>query len=241
MDSTAAGQGFPTTKWTLIRDAKDPESPQYRASLEQLAALYWRPVYAYFRRKWNRKPEEAADLAQEFFVALCERDFIRRLSPEHGRFRHYIAAALDNFARLDHRQRSARKRGGDVLHVPIEPSDDLHAGAAATPEETFDREWARALLAQSLAELSAELSAAGQDKAYKLFVDRDLDPPPDGKVSYEELAARHGVPVTDVTNLLYRVRKKLRDLVLKKVRDTVTSERDAEAEMRELFGKRLPE
>lgn len=241
MDSTAAGRDFPTTRWTLIREAKDPASPGYRASLEELAALYWRPVYAYFRRKWNRSPEEASDLTQTFFVALCERDFIQRLSPELGRFRHYVAAALDNFARLDFRQRSAQKRGGDVLHVPIEPGDGLYAAGSLTPEEAFDREWARALLAQSLTELRAEMTAEGQEKAYRLFAERDLDAPPDGKVSYEELSARHGVPVSDVTNLLYRARKRLRELVLRKVRDTVTGEREAEAEMRELFGKRLPE
>ena len=42
--------------------------------------------------------------------------------------------------------------------------------------------------------------------------------------------------VTDVTNILYRARKRMRDLVLKRVRDTVTTEAEAEAEMRELFG-----
>ncbi len=240
--STAAGGPFPTTKWTLIRDAKDPDSPQYRASVEQLAALYWRPVYAYFRRKWGRRHDEAADLAQEFFLALCERNFLQRLSPELGRFRRYVQAALDNFARLEHRQRSAQKRGGDALQVPIDPGDGFLPSATGTPEEVFDREWARAVLSESLGELRTELAAAGQETSFRLFSERDLDPPPGGEpASYEDLAARHGLAVTDVTNLLYRTRKRLREIVLRKVRDTVSSEGDAEAEMRELFGRRLSE
>ena len=41
--------------------------------------------------------------------------------------------------------------------------------------------------------------------------------------------------VGDVTNAPYQARKKLRELVLERVRDTVTPEDEAEAEMRDLF------
>ena len=66
---------------------------------------------------------------------------------------------------------------------------------------------------------------------------RDIDPPAGEEISYEELARRFGVKVTDVTNYLFRLRKKLRELVLNRVRDTVTDEREAEGEMRDLFGE----
>jgi len=239
--SKEGGSTFPTTRWTVIRDAKDPASPAYRESLEHLAVLYWKPIYAYFRRKWNKKHEEAADLTQEFFIALCEKDFLQHLSPEHGRFRHYVMAALDNFARLEFRARSAQKRGGGVVLFSIDAGDAFQPSGSGSPEDTFLREWARSLLAQAIQEMKEEFAAQGQGKIFALFTDRDLEPPPEGPASYEDLAARHGLSATDVTNALYRARKRLREIVLGKVRDTVTTEKDAEAEMRELFGRRLAE
>ncbi len=45
---------FPTTRWSMIRDCTDPAASTFRDSLDRLAATYWRPIYAYFRKKWNK-------------------------------------------------------------------------------------------------------------------------------------------------------------------------------------------
>lgn len=226
---------FPTTRWSVIRCAADPASPAYRASLEKLAAVYWRPVYAHFRRKWGKSSDEAKDLTQEFFAALCAKDFLSRLSPDAGRFRSYILAALDNFATLQHRHDTALKRGGGIPRIAIEMNADFDPSDAATPEEAFLRSWARTVLDDSLREMEHACHAAGQAVAYELFVMRDVNPPGDADLSYDGLAKRFGIAVTDVTNFLFRARKELRRIVLNRVRDTVTTDEEAEAEMRELF------
>jgi len=232
---------FPTTRWTTVLAAGDPAAATYRASLEELARLYWRPIYAYFRRKWNKPHDEARDLSQDFFAALCEKDFLSRLSPERGRFRSYVMAALDNFARLEHRARTALKRGGGATVASLDRVEEFHPSADRSPEETFLREWGRSVLDQAIGALERECREAGQEHAWRIFAARDLDAPPEGRPSYEELARRHRVGVTDVTNLLFRTRKRLRELVLMRVRDTVTDDKEAEAEVRELFGNRLRE
>jgi len=227
---------FPTTRWTLIREARDPGSPAYRESLGHLANLYWRPVYAYFRRRWSRQHDDAADLTQEFFHALCEKNFLDTLLPEHGRFRSYVMAALDNFAKLDHRSRSTLKRGGSGLQLPLAAVQEFQPSESATPEQILIREWSRSVMTQALRDLEQEYREAGQEQAFAVFSARDLEGSPEGKVRYQDLAQRFGLSETDVTNYIYRARKRLRELVLSQIRDTVSSEEEAESELRDLFG-----
>ncbi len=232
--STDIGKGggrFPLTRWTVIRDASDRTSDTFRASLGELAAHYWRPVYAYLRRKWSKSNEEAKDLTQEFFAALAEREVFRQARPEAGRFRSYVMASLDNFVRMDHRERMALKRGGGAVHVPVEAFEP----EASDPERGFARDWKAAILDDALRDLEAEYRARGQEGLFRLFVEKEVDPP-DPEPGYAELAAKYGVSATDVRNTLYRAKQRLRELARRRVRETVASDADAEAEFRELFG-----
>lgn len=230
------GRSFPSTRWSVIRDARDPTSPAYRQSLENLAAAYWKPVYAYFRRKWNKSNEEAKDLTQEFFAALCENGFLRRVSSEQGRFRSYVLKSLDNFVRLRYRHDHRQKRGGRAMRLSWDKMEEFEPLAGDSPEEIFLREWARSVLDEALEDMKKEYGTGDLEWAFQLFLFRDIRPPKDADVSYEGLARRFGMSVTDVTNHLYRARKKLREKILNRVRDTVTSEEEAEGEMKELFG-----
>lgn len=219
---------FPPTRWSLVHSAGTPES---RASLEHLARLYWRPVYAYFRRKWNRGSEEAKDLTQDFFAALCEKDVLARLSPERGRFRSYVMASLDNFVRERHRADSAQKRGGGALRLSLDGLEGFEPPAGDAPERVFLREWARSVVEDAAAEMRRD-----GGKGYRILEARDLAPAEGDDVSYEALAKRFGLSVPDVTVSLYRARQRLKQLILDRVRDTVTTPEEAEAEFRELFG-----
>lgn len=234
------GRSFPTTHWSLVLDARDPGSPSRRSSLEELARLYWRPVYAHFRGKWGKPNEEAKDLTQEFFLALLDGDFLGHLSPQRGRFRAYVRAALDNFARLRHRFEGRLKRGGGALPLSLDAEPGFEPPPDVAPDEVFDREWALSILRDALAEMEGEYRATGREKAFEIFHLHDIEPPPEGDLSYETLAQRFGVSVNDVTHILYRSRQKLRDLAFRRVRETVGDPGDAEAEMNELFGGLKP-
>lgn len=45
-----AAREFPSTRWSLIRSTREPE--RRRRALEELLALYWKPLYFYVRRPW---------------------------------------------------------------------------------------------------------------------------------------------------------------------------------------------
>ena len=234
-DSAAdAPRPFPPTSWSVIRDAADTASPTYRASMERLATVYWKPVYGHLRRKWNLPHDRAKDLTQDFFAALCEKNFLPRLDPEAGLFRSYVQRTLDNYVRADHRQQGAQKRGGGVRHVPLDVGETFEPSSADTPEAAYLKDWARATLDDALRQMHSEY--APQPAVFELFVLHDVQRPPGADVSYQALADRFSVSVTDVTNHLYRARKRLRELVLMRVRETTSNDREAEQEMRALFG-----
>jgi RNA polymerase sigma-70 factor (ECF subfamily) len=236
--STAGGGGrsFPTTRWTLLRSAGQADSETARRSIEEFALLYWRPVYAYFRAKWRQPDAEARDLTQDFFAALIEKEFLGTLSPEHGRFRSYVMASLDNLVRLRHRSEGRLKRGGGAVRLSLHAVEGFEPAADADPAREFLREWGAALMEQALAEMERDARAQGKETEFQVFRLHDVDAPPGTDLSYEALARRFGISVTDVTHFLYRARQKMREVVLRHVCDTVTTPDEAEAEMRELFG-----
>jgi DNA-directed RNA polymerase specialized sigma24 family protein len=91
---------FKTTAWTAVLAAKDPDDTDFRVSLESLVEAYWKPAYLFIRSK-GRSHEEAKDLTQEFFALFLEKNFLRSVDREKGRFRNWAKALLARvFARL---------------------------------------------------------------------------------------------------------------------------------------------
>jgi RNA polymerase sigma-70 factor (ECF subfamily) len=75
MSSSAAGDAeFHTTHWSLVAQAASGASAEAKAALEELCGTYWYPVYAFIRRR-DYQPDDARDLAQEFFARVLEQEF----------------------------------------------------------------------------------------------------------------------------------------------------------------------
>jgi len=111
--------GFQPTLWTMILRARDPGSPERRQALDQLIQAYWKPVYFFIRRK-GRDVETAKDLTQSFFTAFVEKDFLKNVSPEKGRFRSFVLASLTYFLSDEYDRSRALKRGGGFHFVEAE-------------------------------------------------------------------------------------------------------------------------
>src|SRR5262245_29068405 len=76
---------FPTTRWTLVIAAGDPQHKEARSALVSLCDNYWYPLYAYLRR-CGYPADQAQDLTQEFFIRVLEGRYLSRADPERGRF-----------------------------------------------------------------------------------------------------------------------------------------------------------
>jgi RNA polymerase sigma-70 factor (ECF subfamily) len=223
---------FPSTRWTLILSARD--SPETcRAVLNELLASYWRPLYSYVRKKGYDRTF-AEDAVQGFLVHLLERNFLSRLDPARGRLRSYLRTAMDHYLANLHEKDRAKKRGGDVVTIPIDfkMAERTLADAPSEPESAFNREWALTLMERAMEKLRGEFES-GQRRAPFLAVADffQLGEAP----SYKQVAARHGMTIPQLKSLLHRSRVRFRELIEQEAADTVVEPGHAAVEVRELL------
>src|SRR6185295_2368926 len=99
-----------------------------------------------FVRRRGFSVEDAQDLTQEFFTRLLQRDFLKNVAREKGRFRSFLLATLKNFLATEWRRADTAKRGGGRVFVSWEEVQAEERLACepvveAAPEEIFEREW----------------------------------------------------------------------------------------------------
>jgi RNA polymerase sigma-70 factor (ECF subfamily) len=228
---------FSTTAWSDVLAARGTSSEQSARAMEELCRKYWKPVYAFLRRK-GRRPEEAADLVQDYFAEALRRDYFAGADRERGRFRTYVLATLRRFLSG---HRAARPRPAE-RSLELVPPDQLAESArlardiesAESPEDLYCREWARALVGAALERMRSENRGTRTSRYVEAFMAQLESAAAGEAASYAELARRLGVSETDVTNYLHRGRR-LYDAALRaELRTSVQSDREVEEELGEL-------
>jgi RNA polymerase sigma-70 factor (ECF subfamily) len=225
-------RAFPPTRHSAIEALRGGTSAERARAMETLSEIYWRPVYGYLRLRWRKDHEEAADLTQDFFAGLLEKELIARFDPTRARLRTWLRACVDGLVANGHkaaRREQARGFGFDLVREQIE-----QLPAADTPETLFEKEWGRAVFALALRRLREECAGAGKAGHYLLLERHDLAPE---RPTYAALAAELGIAVTDVTNRLSRIRRDLRRVVLEVLRELTASEEELREEARALLGE----
>lgn len=233
---------FPTTRPSLILAARAPEFRD--EALAAIVDVYWKPVYKYLRLKWSRTHEDAQDLTQEFFASLLDHDLLARWEPVRASFRTYLRVCLDHQAANLHAAGSRLKRGGgagNLVSLDFDAAErELRLAAPAassSPEELFHREWQRRLFELGVSELRDYCADSGRGVQWQIFEAYDLAPQQAARPSYEDLALRHGVATTTVTNYLAWARRELRRTVLDKLARTTGTGAELRNEARDLFAQ----
>lgn len=229
---------FKTTRWSLVLRAKDLRDPLRGTALNDLCQAYWGPLYVYLRRK-GRSREDCRDVVQGFFAYLLEKGVVGKAARDRGRFRSFLIGVLENYLANEHRKAVALKRGGGALPFSLdfvreERLDLIESSDTSTPMDAYNRAWALAVLRRSFEAFRGE-SAKSQpaDHVEALLV--HMQGPADDQTN-DGLAVRLGRSPGDVKHLLTRSRRRLRELILEELRDTVETESEVEAELRDLFG-----
>jgi RNA polymerase sigma factor (sigma-70 family) len=235
---------FPATRLSVVERTRSDDEEIRRVAWATIIEAYWKPAYKYLRLKWSLGPEAAADLTQEFFTTTLEKDVIERYDPARARFRTYLRLCLDGFASNARKAERRLKRGGDVTLVPLdfqtaEGEMARHEGSVdADVEELFYREWVRALLERSVADLKQHAGAAGRLAMFEVFARYDLADEGDTRPTYADLAGDLGLTTATVTNHLAAMRRQFRQIILNRSRELTASEDEFEAEATRLLGSR---
>jgi RNA polymerase sigma factor (sigma-70 family) len=217
---------FPSTHLSLIEATASGLSCD---AMNEVIALYWKPVYRFVRLKFHQNNEDAKDLTQGFFTAAMQRDFFSRFEPEKASFRTYLRMAVERYASNQYSAANAQKRGGAIQFEPAEPQDI----AGESPEMEFEREWRRQLFYLALDDLRVHCEECGKRVQFTIFEQYDLADA--DRPSYAELAAMHGIAETAVTNYLAWARRRLRGFVTERLRRTTADPRELHQEMRRVW------
>ena len=231
------GGSFSTTHWSLVLAAGRKESDSSRDALAILCEKYWPPLYAAIRKR-GYPPEQAEDLAQEFFCRVLEKGYIRHAQPERGRFRAFILTALKRFLSNERDRACAQKRGGGQLPFSLdcasgENTYQTQAFHSLTPEKLYEKQWAMSMLGHVLAELRSEYASTGRESVFEALKGFLTGESP--RRSYGELAESLGMTEGAVKVAVHRLRKRYSHLLHKEVAQTVADPKDTAVEIRYLL------
>jgi RNA polymerase sigma factor (sigma-70 family) len=238
---------FPDTRGSLVVAVKSGDGEARARALETLAEAYWRPIYTYVRLKAGRSHEEAADLTQEFFAQLVEKDWLARFDASKARLRTYLRVLVDGFVANESKAKSRVKRGGglQILSLDIETVrmelERETASSRDSPEALFEREWARSVFSMAVERFRETCATDERELRFALFSAYDLEG--DEAVErprYEDLARRFETSAVDVTNQLAGARRDFRRVVLDLLRELTVSDAEFRAEARALLGVEPP-
>jgi RNA polymerase sigma factor (sigma-70 family) len=229
---------FHTTRWSLVLNSADAETPASRAALSELCKLYWYPLYAFARRSGYDAPD-AEDLTQSFFLHLLQKEAFSRVGPEKGRFRSFLLASFKNHMSASWYRGRAAKRGGGYQLVSLdaedaerryalEPSDEL------APEKVFDARWAMTLLARVTSRLREEYAKQGKVQIFdqlKVFLVKTNG---EEMHSYRRVANEMGITVGGIKTLIFRLRRHFTTALREEVAQTLANPAEIESELHAL-------
>jgi RNA polymerase sigma factor (sigma-70 family) len=220
---------FPTTRWTFVRQAVGAPTPESRLALEELCRAYSGPVFAFVRRRVNSR-EQAEDLSQEFFSRLLDGRLLGRVDPQAGMFRSFLLNAVRDFLADAHDHEQALKRGGGRRLESLSGLTVTEPMTHLTPDEEFDVQWARLVLARSLDRLRDEYQG---DRA-PLFASLQQQLSAADETSGRDLARQLRMSEGAVRVALHRLRQRLGTLIREEIAETVPDGADIDDEIKRL-------
>jgi RNA polymerase sigma factor (sigma-70 family) len=235
---TAAGGGagvFPNTHWSVVLAATQGNPPAAAAALDAICRAYWYPLYAYARRS-GQSHADAQDLTQEFFRRLLEKRWLELVDREKGKLRTYLIVSLKHFMSNQWRRAQAQRRGGgqrlESFDTSLAESRYAADRQALAPDETYDRQWALALLDLTLVRLREEYGAAGRTGDFEAL--KECLMAARGGIDYAAMAGRLGVSEGTARVAVHRLRKRFREIFREEIARTLADGADLDAELRHL-------
>jgi RNA polymerase sigma-70 factor (ECF subfamily) len=233
----ASGDVFAATRWTVVLAAGQRGAPQADVALEELCRTYWYPLYAYVRRHGHSR-EDAEDLTQAFFARLLEKDYLKGISREKGKFRAFLLVAVKRFLANEWDRASSQKRGGGVRPLSLDWLDadqryQINPADTLSPDKLYDRAWAVTVLEQVITRLRDESAAEGKARLYEQLKAFLMAGKSD--IPYAQAAAALEMTEGAVRVAVHRLRQRYRELLREEIAQTLSDPAQVEEEMQALF------
>jgi RNA polymerase sigma-70 factor (ECF subfamily) len=237
--SATRGQAetFSTTNWSVVVQAAQIDPAASAEALEQLCRVYWYPLYAFLRRSGS-SPEEAEDLTQGFFGRLIEKEALKTVAREKGKFRTFLLTSLRNYVSHESGKQRTQKRGGNNTFTPWDEIEAeqryLHEPAEThSPEKLFDRRWAFTVVEQVLGQLRKEYESSNRLPVFvelQARLTQESDP-----ASLAAAAGRLNMSEGALKVALHRLRRRFGEHLRAQIATTVASADQVEEELRHLL------
>jgi RNA polymerase sigma factor (sigma-70 family) len=238
--SAVDGQGgtssFSTTQWTLVVAAGHGGPDEMRQALAHLCQAYWYPIYAFIRRH-GADADRASDLTQGFFARLLEKGDLADVDRSRGRFRSWLLSSAKHFVANERDRQCTAKRGGGHAVAPIDVTNAesryrMEPAHELTPERAFERQWALTLLSQVLDALRQECISQGRGRQFEMLKGCLAG----GEGANQQAARELGISDAAVRMALHRLRRRYREILRRKIAQTVDRPEQVEEELQFLFG-----
>jgi RNA polymerase sigma factor (sigma-70 family) len=238
---------FPATRWSAVRAACGDDPADRNRALEAIIAAYWKPIYKYLRIRWSKSNEDAKDLTQAFFTRLIEKEYLGDFDPSKARLRTFLRVCVDHFVANEAKSANRLKRGGSAQHVSLDfEAAEAELARTTSPlqpsspperiDEFLEKEYLRSLFSAAVENLRQFCESRGKQIHFRVFETYDLDDGESHRPTYAQLAAEHGIAVTDVTNYLAFARREFRRISLERLREMTASDEEFRREARALLG-----
>ncbi len=186
---------FQPTDWTLVKSAAQSDEGARTQALSQLVAGYRPALKSHIIARFALSEADAEDHVQSFLLhKVLRHEFLRRADQERGRFRNFLARAVENFVLNEIRREHARKRlpAGQIVSFE-ELTSSEHASLLNDRDEAFTNEFVRLTVEEALRQMRTECQRTHQHELWGVFAARILARSLDDFValSYEELVARY--------------------------------------------------
>jgi len=243
-DNTALGganTAFPSTRWSVILNAKTNNLTRRQGIISNLAQAYWKPVYCFIRKR-GYSNDDAKEFTQQFFCdVVLDGKILERADSRLGSFRGLLIVTLKRFLINADAWKSRKKRCPETGVIHLDPTKlvDLNIHSpVATPEEAFYHQWIRDLLDSVLAEIQEEYCGSGRSAYWQVFSQRVLLPIMEGSkpIPLEKMCVTLGIKdESQASNMIVTVKRRFRSILRRRLRDLVSSDADAECEFQEIL------
>ncbi len=237
MSESAANRRFPTTQWSIVLGLHSGDAEVARRAVETIFQQYRYPLYGYLRMS-GLAHEDAEDVLQSFFEKLLRNDALADANSSKGRLRTFLLTSLRRF-RINWQRGEANRRrkvrpASDLSTLDLERFQLEVSSEEQSPENFFDRHWAREMVSIAMRQLRALFRRRGKETLFELLEPKMTD---QGKTSEETLAqaAALGLSPEGVRVALHRLRREFRQVLLREVGKTLGEGEDPNDELQYLL------